>query len=197
LVIDACVHVAALTYGLELALLLLLDQSHVVRIATRNEIAQRCFLEVAEPQRRIDVTARTAVHDAGCHYLDGGEQAHAGAVLVDEVGADDVDGQPAHVVIGDVAAPVVVDALRDLDGDCGPTQLLDQPRDLAGPAAQGRDAGVDGELTRKPATVVLAEESLDIVDQPAVYLLGRLRDVHEGLRVITVDADRKIAELCE
>jgi hypothetical protein len=132
LVVDARIHVATFADRAEIALLLLLDQRHVGGIAARDDLAERRFSQVAEAQGRVGVAAGAAVDDAGRHDLHGGEQAHAGAVLVDETGTDDVDRQVAHIVVGDEAAPVVVDALRHLHRHAGLAETIEQPRDLAG-----------------------------------------------------------------
>src|SRR6478609_8317443 len=81
-VINALIKIAAFTDRTEAALLLLVNQLHIDRIVPRNNLAQGSLVEIADLQRGIDITARTAVHDPGRQDLHRGQEQRAGAVLV-------------------------------------------------------------------------------------------------------------------
>jgi hypothetical protein len=66
-------------------------------------------MKIAEAQRRVRVTTGAAVHDAGCHDLDRGEQPDARAVLVNHIRPNDLDHEVPDVVVGDVAAPIIAE----------------------------------------------------------------------------------------
>src|SRR6202040_1156074 len=116
---------------------------------------------------------------------------------VDQAGAGDVDRQVVNVVIGNVTAPVVVDALRDLHRHAGLAEAVEQPRDLAAAPPQRGYPRMERDVRPESAALELSEEGLEVVDEPTVHLLGRLGNGNESLGIVAVDADGEVGELAE
>src|SRR5436189_233505 len=98
---------------------------HAGWIFRRDDLGERRRVEIAEPQGRVGVAAGATVDDAGGHHLDGGEKPHARTLLVDIIDAADLQRQPSHVRLGNEAAPVVVEALGQLDGDAFSAEAIE------------------------------------------------------------------------
>src|SRR3954462_15401249 len=74
IVIDALVEIAGPADRSKQAVLLLVNQLHISRVSTRDDLVQRRRPEIADAQCGVHIAARTTIDDAGGHDLDGGQQ---------------------------------------------------------------------------------------------------------------------------
>jgi len=131
LVINAPVEITIGANRPEFSGLLLADNAHVLCIFCADNLIERELLNIANSQRCVNVPARTGVDNTCRHYLNGIEEFGACSGFVHRVRRGDVDVEPFYVFLGDISAPIVVDAMRGVNSDPGLLELLEQGHQLA------------------------------------------------------------------